>query len=57
MGAGDDGRSLFFTSAVVVEVIAYFIIDSFVAGGCVNVMPLIGAQAVIADDDGLFFGF
>jgi hypothetical protein len=48
---------LFFASAVVVEVIAYFIIDSFVAGGCVNVMCFIGVDALIVDDDGLFFGF
>jgi len=57
MGAGDDGWSLFFASAVVVEVIAYFIIDSFVSGGCVNVVFLIGVGAVIVDDDGLGFGF
>jgi hypothetical protein len=56
MGVGDEG-CLFFASAVVVEVIAYFIIDSFVAGGCVNVMCFIGVDAVIVDDDGLFFGF
>lgn len=57
MGVGDDGRSLFFASAVVVEVIAYFIIDSLVSGGCVNVVFLIGVGAVIVDDDGLGFGF
>lgn len=56
MQAGDNG-DLFFASAVVVELIAYFIIGSFVAGGLVNVMPLVGYHAVIVDDDGLFFGF
>jgi hypothetical protein len=59
-GVGVVGREcragLFFTSDVVVEVIACFSIDSFVAGGCVNVMCFIGIDTVIADDDGLFFG-